>query len=110
MEKIYNNNIKLFVSMANSYVRGMSEWFWGYVVSVGLLVLSALILVSSVLFGGSVLLNFYVELFAVLLAVHVYMSFRAIIHDYIYDRYVVRICTNLTLLIVLAVLVEVLKG
>jgi len=110
MEKIFNNNLKLLVNIGSSYIKGMNEWFLSYMVAIYLTILFVLIAFSSVVFGASIMVDFYLELFALLMGVHVFMSLKAIIHDYIYNRYIVRICTNMSFFIVLAVLIEILKN
>ena len=110
VDKLFNNNIRVLYSIARSYIKGMNEWFWSYMIAIYLTVLFTLILFSLIFFGSSFMVDFYIEIFAILVGIHVYMGFVAILHDYVYNRYVVKMCTSMLFVIVLAVLVEILKN
>lgn len=110
IERIYNNNIKVIIKLISSYLKSMNEWYWNYMIAIYLTIILLLILINSMVLGSSVIVNKYLEIWAIILAIHVYMSYKAIIHDYIYNRYIVRICTNMVLIIIIGVFIEVIKN
>lgn len=108
MNKLVNKNLRVIYNIISSYFISLSEWYFSYILATILSLLFVLIIGGILFIGGSILIDFLIGLFIILVAIHVYMSFKAIFHDYIYNRYIIIICNNLLLLLIIGMTVEIL--
>lgn len=108
INKIVNKNIRVIYNIINSYFISLSEWYFSYILATILSLLFVLIIGGILFIGGSILIDFLIGLFIILVGIHVYISFKGIFHDYIYNRYIVIICNNLLILLVIGMIGEIL--